>query len=86
MATMVHLDGTDFMINLDHVVGIKRIHKDGKYGIQFITIDSRKDVWEFRTQDLRDETFISLIHTDQGRVFKSGDEEVEPGQPVVGLS
>jgi hypothetical protein len=85
MATMVHLDGTDFMINLDHVVGIKRIMKDGTYGIQFITIDSRKDVWEFRSQAQRDETFLSLIHTSQGQVFRTAVEG-EPGQPIVGLS
>ncbi|GAB3163587.1 hypothetical protein GCM10027291_03390 [Telluribacter humicola] len=82
---MVHLDSTDFVINLDHVVGIKRFNKEGTYGIQFITIDSRKDVWEFKSRGRRDETFTSLIHSSQGQVFKA-EEEGEVIPPVVGIS
>jgi hypothetical protein len=69
MAINVHLEGSDFVINLDQVIDFLKTKSKGQPAISFNKSDGNTDEWEFESEEQRDKVFLGLIHTDKGRTF-----------------
>jgi hypothetical protein len=81
MATIVHLEGTDFVINLDQVIAFDKtvdheaVPELAEYYIKFESVKGDLWAWEFESREQRDKVFLALVHMDKGRVFKPAEEK-----------
>ncbi|MPR32921.1 hypothetical protein [Salmonirosea aquatica] len=71
MATMVQLEGTNVIFNLDHVLTIQKgtVNATQKEGIVFNLLEKNEVIWEFVSGEARDEAFEALLTTTESRMF-----------------
>ena len=71
MATMVQLEGTNVIFNLDHVLTIQKgtVNASKKAGIVFNLQEKNEVIWEFVSPEARDEAFDELLTTTESRMF-----------------
>lgn len=71
MATLVQLEGTDVIFNLDHVLTIQKgtVNASQKAGIVFNLQEKNEVLWEFISDEARDEAFETLLTTTESRMF-----------------
>lgn len=71
MATLVQLEGTNVIFNLDHVLTIQKgtVNASQKEGIVFNLLEKNEVIWEFVSAEARDEAFEALLTTTESRMF-----------------
>ncbi|TDB61873.1 hypothetical protein [Arundinibacter roseus] len=71
MAQMVKLEGTDLIFNLDHVITIQKATANAskKASLLFTLIEKKEVLWEFGSEDARDDAFDSFLTVKESAVF-----------------
>lgn len=71
MATLVQLEGTNVIFNLDHVLTIQKgtVNASKQEGIVFNLLEKNEVIWEFISREARDEAFEELLTTTESRMF-----------------
>lgn len=71
MATLVQLEGTNVIFNLDHVLTIQKgtVNASQQEGIVFNLFEKNEVIWEFVSAEARDEAFEALLTTTESRMF-----------------
>lgn len=71
MATLIRLEGTDLILNLNHVITIqKAIANDTQRpSIVFNLVEQKEVLWQLTSEEARDEAFESILEMSEGKVF-----------------